>query len=230
MENVPQVHGAGNIDHFNEWLSFLESKGYSNYWKDLDAQCYGIPQRRNRCICVSVLNSSGNLSYEFPEPIELKGTPEDLFDDNVDPKLFTECGRAKLLISNISADGQIAATISNYKDGMLIDGNAYAPMRLNVISTLRAGEKGISLRRQEENAVLYRDDNNKYSVRKLSPCEYWKFMGFSEMDFLKAKSVCSNGQLYKQAGNSICLNVLVACFGMLFPGKEDIYKQVYKGV
>jgi DNA (cytosine-5)-methyltransferase 1 len=36
MENVPQVHGKKNIDNFNEWCAFLESKGYKNYWKDLD--------------------------------------------------------------------------------------------------------------------------------------------------------------------------------------------------
>jgi len=36
MENVPQVHGKKNINNFSEWCAFLESKGYKNYWKDLD--------------------------------------------------------------------------------------------------------------------------------------------------------------------------------------------------
>lgn len=34
----------------------------------------------------------------------------------------------------------------------------------------------------------------------------------------------SNTQLYKQAGNSIVVNVLVAILGQLFSGKEDAYK------
>lgn len=38
MENVPQVHSKQNMPDFQKWLDFLESKGYSNYWKDLNAK------------------------------------------------------------------------------------------------------------------------------------------------------------------------------------------------
>lgn len=44
MENVPQVHGENNISDFEDWIKFLESKGYSNYMQDLNAKDYGIPQ------------------------------------------------------------------------------------------------------------------------------------------------------------------------------------------
>lgn len=50
----------------------------------------------------------------------------------------------------------------------------------------------------------------KSNVRKLTPKEYWRLMGFSDEDFEKAKAVNSNSQLYKQAGNSIVVNVLEA--------------------
>lgn len=49
-------------------------------------------------------------------------------------------------------------------------------------------------------------------IRKLTPCECWKLMGFTEEDFLKAKEVNSDTQLYKQAGNSIVVQVLEAIF------------------
>ena len=42
MENVPQVHSKKNKADFDAWLSFLSSKGYSNFWKDLNAKDYGI--------------------------------------------------------------------------------------------------------------------------------------------------------------------------------------------
>lgn len=42
-------------------------------------------------------------------------------------------------------------------------------------------------------------------------------MGFDDADFDKAKEVVSEGQLYKQAGNSIVVNVLQAIFGNLMP-------------
>lgn len=45
-------------------------------------------------------------------------------------------------------------------------------------------------------------------IRKLSPKECWRLMGFDDSDFEKAERVNSNSQLYKQAGNSIVVNVL----------------------
>lgn len=47
-----------------------------------------------------------------------------------------------------------------------------------------------------------------YRIRKLTPKECWRLMGFSDDDFAKAEKVNSNAQLYKQAGNSIVVNVL----------------------
>ncbi len=55
-----------------------------------------------------------------------------------------------------------------------------------------------------------------YRIRKLTPKECWRLMGFSDTDFDKAKeSGVSNCQLYKQAGNSIVVNVLMAIFKQL---------------
>jgi DNA (cytosine-5)-methyltransferase 1 len=46
-------------------------------------------------------------------------------------------------------------------------------------------------------------------IRKLTPKECWRLMGFDDEDFEKAKNAgISNSQLYKQAGNSIVVNVL----------------------
>lgn len=66
----------------------------------------------------------------------------------------------------------------------------------------------------------------KYRIRKLTERECWRLMGFSDGDFEKAAEVNSRTQLYKEAGNSIVKNVLVAIFGQLFEGKENVYKDV----
>ncbi|WP_330597676.1 DNA cytosine methyltransferase [Zhenhengia yiwuensis] len=56
-----------------------------------------------------------------------------------------------------------------------------------------------------------------YRIRKLMPIEYWRLMGFSDDDFLKVKGIgISNSQLYKQAGNSIVVNVLMEIHKNLF--------------
>ena len=52
-------------------------------------------------------------------------------------------------------------------------------------------------------------------IRKLTPKECWRLMGFDDEDFEKASKVNSNTQLYKQAGNSIVVNVLEAIFDNL---------------
>ena len=56
-----------------------------------------------------------------------------------------------------------------------------------------------------------------YRIRKLTPKECWRLMGFDDADFDKAEKVCSNTQLYKQAGNSIVVNVLEGILGNLLP-------------
>ena len=60
---------------------------------------------------------------------------------------------------------------------------------------------------------------NNLRIRKLTPKECWRLMGFDDSDFDKAAQVNSNSQLYKQAGNSIVVNVLEEIFKNLF--KEE---------
>jgi DNA (cytosine-5)-methyltransferase 1 len=45
-------------------------------------------------------------------------------------------------------------------------------------------------------------------------------MGFGDVDFNKAKRVCDDKELYKQAGNSIVVNVLMVIFKELFMPKQ----------
>lgn len=60
----------------------------------------------------------------------------------------------------------------------------------------------------QEIKVAVMDENKKRRIRKLTPLECWRLMGFDDEDFQKAEAVNSNSQLYKQAGNSIVVNVL----------------------
>lgn len=78
------------------------------------------------------------------------------------------------------------------------------------------------------NSYMYLTREPEYRIRKLTPLECWRLMGFSDEDFCKAEKVNSNSQLYKQAGNSIVKNVLIAIFGQMMPGKENYYKNLRK--
>ena len=85
MENVPQVHGEGAKEDFNKWQLRLEELGYKNYWQDLIATDYGIPQTRNRCFMVSIL---GDYNYTFPKPVPLKLKLKDILEDNVNDNYY----------------------------------------------------------------------------------------------------------------------------------------------
>ena len=66
--------------------------------------------------------------------------------------------------------------------------------------------------REDSCCVLERERDQSYNlrIRKLTPKECWRLMGFDDVDYEKASKVNSNTQLYKQAGNSIVVNVLEA--------------------
>ena len=59
-----------------------------------------------------------------------------------------------------------------------------------------------------------------YKIRRLTPLECFRLMGFSDTDFINAQKTISDSQLYKQAGNSIVVNVLEAIFKNLFLEEE----------
>ena len=104
MENVPQVHGQGNMADFQKWIDFLTSKGYSSYWQDLNAKNYGVAQNRDRCFVVSIL---GECNYRFPQPIPLTKTMKDYLEDEVDEKYYINNEKAQKLIDTLIANGTI---------------------------------------------------------------------------------------------------------------------------
>lgn len=74
-------------------------------------------------------------------------------------------------------------------------------------------EQAIKTAEEKKTAIL--PVVEKYRIRKLTPKECWRLMGFTDEDFEKAAMVNSNSQLYKQAGNSIVKNVLMAIFSKM---------------
>lgn len=96
----------------------------------------------------------------------------------------------------------------NPQRGRIYDSNGCSP----ALNTMQGG--GL------EPKVIVKYDNLR--IRKLTPKETWRLMGFTDEEFEKAKySGVSNSQLYKQAGNSIVVNVLEAIFRNLFINKTE---------
>lgn len=107
MENVPQVHSEQNKSDFDDWLSFLRSKGYHNFYKDLNAKNFGVPQSRDRCFCVSIL-SNDFVDYEFPNEVLLNFKMKDLLEKEVDEKYYINNPKAKELIEKLVVENKLA--------------------------------------------------------------------------------------------------------------------------
>lgn len=105
MENVPQVHSKTNKGDFENWIRFLENKGYSNYWQDLNAKDYGVAQNRNRCFMVSIL---GNYCFCFPKPHPLTKRMVDYLEDSVDEKYYIDNEKSSALIKKLIDNGTLS--------------------------------------------------------------------------------------------------------------------------
>lgn len=223
MENVPQVHGKKHINDFNKWIDFLESKGYSNYWKDLNAKDYGIPQKRNRCFMVSILERDCSSVYGFPKPIDLTLTLGDLLEKEVDEKYY---------LSNEALD-----KMTNWKSfqnplDKVLGCESVSPTITTRIAISDGGGINASTKLYSHkltNEQSLRTGYHDLDIRYYTPRDCWLLMGFGVEDYLKAKQAIyklpltdnqKDGCLYKQAGNSIVVNVLMAIFKELFVPKQ----------
>ena len=86
LENVKNLVGKKFKSQFDEWLDYLESLGYTNCWKVLNAKDYGVPQNRERVFVVSILGE--HEPYEFPKPTPLDKCMAGILEDKVDEKYY----------------------------------------------------------------------------------------------------------------------------------------------
>ena len=78
------------------------------------------------------------------------------------------------------------------------------------------GKNGTSATQEEiQNFREYYSEHKKYRIRKLTPRECYRLMGVSDENASKMLATNSNTQCYKQAGNSICVPVLMALFSQM---------------
>ena len=106
MENVPMVHNDQNANDFMAWQDLLNSLGYFNFIKDLNAKDFGIPQNRERCFMVSIL-SDDFISYEFPKPVKLNSVMRDFLETNVDDRYYIKNLKAQKLIKELIDNGTL---------------------------------------------------------------------------------------------------------------------------
>lgn len=233
FENVAAITNVKMRKTLNLFKEDLDCLGYSLYDHVLTALDYGTPQNRERYFLVAI---KGNYLYYFPDKIKLKLRLKDLLEKEIDPNL--------VLSEKVPFDLHSFAENKNYtKNSKLVCKNLKDRRRKYIINLYRfidgknhCGRDTSSKYNQTarlwsmngycptltanstedtSKMIIYKD--NCFFVKKISPLESWRFMGFSDEDFYKAKSVgISNRQLFKQAGNSIATNVIYYILKKLF--------------
>lgn len=207
-ENVKNLLSGKHIHNFGEYLMRMSRLGYKNLYSVLNAKDYGVPQNRERVFTVSIylpdapfgddLQSLG--IFRFPSGRPLTRRLKDVLDGDVDEKYYLKktnnivFGEKRVHWDNSGKGYGSQQDRAVYEDGL-----APTLSRCNC-----HGDK----------AQVYL--KNQRRVRKLTPKECWRLMGFDDADFENAAKVNSNTQLYKQAGNSIVVDVLMAIFKELF--------------
>lgn len=213
-ENVKALTSKRFASEFNIVLGSLSAAGYNNYYKVLNARDFGIPQNRERVFIVSIRKDLDSGAFTFPEgrPLELR--LKDMLEESVAETYYV--GASKSAASLISVGEQCLRVKENTQKG-------YAEARegdsINLsfpTSKTRRGRVGAGVAQtlmagNGEQCVVV----SGLRIRKLTPRERWRLMGFTDDDFNRVKGI-SDAQLYKQAGNSIVVNVLEALYRELF--------------
>ena len=192
LENVPGLltHDKGRT--FCTILSTLNELGYHVEWQVLDSKNFGVPQTRKRVYAFCYLDPkcAGKV-------LPIIGTNSSVLRQLVKGRQGERVYAADGIACTLTSNGGGFAT----KTGLyFIDLNL--PTKLT--DTARAG---VSNRGGENSGIAIFDTGR---IRKLTPSECLRLQGFSEPHSKKLTAFQSDAQIYKQAGNSVTVNVIKA--------------------
>ena len=222
LENVKGLlnHDKGNT--FRTILNTFDELGYDVQWRVLNSKDFGVPQNRERVYIIGHLRGdSGREVFSiFGENREVNqsnvkqlgnisnsnsfgGNPQTgrVYSDNgLSPTLNTMQGggrEPKVMVKEATQKGYDIATV----------GDSINISQPN--SKTRRGRVGHGIANTlvtgSEQATL----TSEYRIRKLTPRECWRLQSFPDELFDKAQQAgLSDSQLYKQAGNSVTVNVI----------------------
>lgn len=196
LENVKNLVGHDSGNTFSVILDELHKEHYHVKYKVLNAKEYGnVPQNRERIYIVAFKDKEVYRNFEFPNPVPLTTSLTDIIDYNtkLNEKYYYRDGKYK---------GDIYEKLVEAMDDELAvyqwRRKYVRKNKSGVIPTLTAnqGEGG-------HNVCLVKTE---FGIRKMTPHECFNTQGFP-INF-KIPDSMSDGRLYKQAGNSVCVSVI----------------------
>ncbi|WP_195978658.1 DNA cytosine methyltransferase [Streptococcus lutetiensis] len=222
-ENVKGLLNHDKGRTFKTIINTFDELGYDVEWQMLNSKDFGVPQNRERVYIVGhlrgertrpvfpIFGKSGTTNRANIKQIgninnntSFGGNPQTgrVYDiEGISPTLNTMQGggrEPKIAIRQGTKQGYALAGVGDYI-------NLDFPT-----SKTRRGRVG----RQVANTLLTSGNQGVVTeglkIRKLTPRECWRLQAFPDWAFDKAQEVNSKTQLYKQAGNSVTVNVIAA--------------------
>ncbi len=204
MENVDNLPNKFT-DEFNEMLKQLESVGYNNYWKIINAKDF-IPQNRSRVFIVSIRKDIDTKGFEFP----VGNDTRNWFDiiNPYDTRNLTNRQQRMIDFANGINDN----------DNIKIEGE---PQFENAVITLRQSGLRFQSNREYPTITAYYGKGGgnftiiayKGNVGGITPRQCFKLMGFDYADSdLLTRNKFSVSSQYVMAGDSVCVPVLENIF------------------
>ena len=213
------VQGLFKHDSGRTWeviyKTFSEYCGYDVHYQLLNARDYGIPQIRERLYCIGFRRKT---QFKYPAPIPLRYKMYDFLEDCKISPYYDSVREAKILsddlvfpitdvedkyyLSEMVAKYVLCSGTKTFKTPIKTDLDIARPLLQSMHKMHRAGV---------DNYVTYNKSKGIEGLRKLTPRECLRLMGFRD-DF---KIVVTNTPAYMQAGNSIVVDVLIALLKQL---------------
>lgn len=210
LENVKGLlHHDGGAT-FGTILETLEELGYNVEWQVLNSKHFGVPQNRERVFIVGhSRGTSGRKIFPIGNSYEkVDKLPGERNTTNTLVARYPACQSGSFIIENQQAS--VIHVKEATKKGYAVATVGDSVNLSHPNSKTRRGRVG----KQIANTILTGTEQAVISedlrVRKLTPRECWRLQGFPDYAFDRAQKVNSDSQLYKQAGNSVTVNVIEA--------------------
>ena len=204
-ENVPGVLSSGGGRDFGSFLGALAELGYGWAYRVLDAQNFGVAQRRRRVFVVGHLGDWRPAAEVLFEPESLRGdTKKGRGERQATAGITTN----RLVAFGEYSDDGTASTIKarDYKDAtdlIVIDRAAFNQGKNALYKPyIEQTETMPTLISKGPHAIM-----NDVAVRRLTPIECERLQGFPD-DYTNIKDKCPDGARYKAMGNSMAVPVM----------------------
>ena len=235
FENVRALLSVDNGDAWKIIYNKFRQTGYTFYYETLNAKNFGIPQNRERLFVIGFRN---NQNFSFPQPIKLNSTMQDYLEGQFDKKFYLPPKGVAFVTKNknlkkkyTQVNGKIALCQKRNQQfnwhGDFIQVKK-SDIKKYILSNkvkkyvLSTGTKGFYSKPEIDLEIarplvstmhkMHRSGVDNYislkkgKIRKLTPRECLRLMGFPDT----FKQVVSDTQLYRQTGNSIVVNIIIA--------------------